>query len=63
MGYRYIMGVRRGSNTQVYSTAVKFKIRHISFSTCSPRKIQKRIVQDRSEQRSFEVLRQFLDFV
>ena len=26
-------GVRRGSNTQVYSTAVKFKIRHVSFNS------------------------------
>ena len=55
----YIEGVRRGSNTQVYSTAVKFKIGHVSFSACFPRKIQKRIVQDRSEQRSFEILAGF----
>ena len=41
-------GVRRGSNTQVYITAVKYKICHVSFSTCSPRKIQKRIVPDHS---------------
>ena len=34
-GWCYIEGVRRGSNTQVYSTAVKYKICHVSFNTCS----------------------------
>ena len=30
-GWWYIEGVRQGSNTQAYSTAVKFKISHVSF--------------------------------
>lgn len=37
---RYIEGVRRGSNTQVCSTAVTVKIRCVNFSTCSSRKVQ-----------------------
>ena len=40
LGWRYIEGVRRGSNTQVYSTAIKFKIGYVSFSTCSHEKFK-----------------------
>ena len=39
-GWRYIEGVHRGSNTQVYSTAIKFKIGYVSFSTCSHEKFK-----------------------
>ena len=42
---------------------LKFQLRHVSFSTCSPRKVQTWDIQDRPEQKSLEVLRQFLDFV
>ena len=41
LGWRYIEGVRRGSNTQVYSTAIKFKIGYVSFSTCSHEKFKR----------------------
>ena len=40
LGWRYIGGVRRGSNTQVYSTAIKFKVGYVSFSTCSHEKFK-----------------------
>ena len=63
LGWRYIEGVRRGSNTQVYSTAVKLKWRHVSCSACSPRNVQTWDIQERTEQRTLEVLGQFLDFV
>ena len=33
-------GVRRGSNTQVIVQRLKFQLIHVSFSTCSPRKVQ-----------------------
>ena len=33
-------GVRRGSNTQVIVQRLKFQFIHVSFSTCSPRKVQ-----------------------
>ena len=40
LGWRYSGGVRRGSNTQVYSSAIKFKIGYVGFSTCSHEKFK-----------------------